>query len=99
MKRFDADAHAERRISKESRIATVIALCEGQLRGLEDVLEGQTDIVLDPGAYNQVASLLDQVRYWVPTMFLTPRDNLKNVEDGVSFDVLLGQTLNEEPEA
>lgn len=80
MKRLDVVAHLQEQLTDEAYTATLNMLIEKQIEGIEKLIEGSGSRVKDPGAYNVVAGLLDQLRYFCLALYLSPEFNLDNME-------------------
>jgi hypothetical protein len=80
MQPLDIVKHLQVELSAESRKATLNTLLLNQIQVLEKVIETNGAFVEDAGAYNTVAGLIAQLKFWVPSIYSKPEHNLDMVD-------------------
>ena len=85
MKPLNLVSHLKEQISAESRQASLDTILHSQIQTLEKLIESNGSFVKDPGAYNAVAGLLDQLKYLVPAIFKDVDQN-KLVSDRITIE-------------
>jgi hypothetical protein len=85
MKPLNLILNLKEQISAESRQASLDTILYSQIQTLEKLIESNGPFVKDPGAYNAVAGLLDQLKYLVPAIFKTVEKN-KELLDNILPD-------------
>ena len=81
MQRLDVLEALKAEISEEDRLATLTTMIESQIRALERMLENNAGFAKDPGAWNTVAGLIDQLRFYAPRAFYSSEINLDWLKD------------------
>jgi hypothetical protein len=76
MRPLDMVKHLQAELSAESRKATLITTLLTQINVLEKLIETNGAFVEDAGAYNTVAGLIAQLKFWVPSIYLKAEHNL-----------------------
>ena len=76
MKPLDMVKHLQGELSAESRKAALITTLLNQIQILEKLIETNGAFVEDVGAYNTVASFVDQLKFWVPGIYSKPENKL-----------------------
>ena len=68
-------------------------MVNAQIDALERLIEQGESSVRCPSCWNHVASLIEQLRYYVPAIWISAEDNLANVnKEGFAIrDVLSGK--------
>ena len=85
MKPLNLILNLKEQISAESRQASLDTILYSQIQTWEKLIESNGSFVKDPGAYNSVAGLLDQLKYLVPAIFKTVEKN-KELLDNLLLD-------------
>jgi hypothetical protein len=85
MKPLNLISHLKEQISAESRQTALDTILHSQIETIEKLIESNGFFVKDPGAYNAVAGLLDQLKYLVPAIFKDVEQN-KIVSDRIIIE-------------